>query len=263
MALFDYLKSTIWSKVIMAVTGVLLVLFVTGHVVGNSLIYFGKEPFNAYAHFLQSLGEILWLIRITLLVALILHIITSISLKLRNLGAKPTKYEVKRYVKAKLSARTMIWTGIMIFAFITYHLLHFTFGAIDSENFSRNNPDYYKVEAVIAENEADEQSEGPYIEYAGKKMKAEDDEVFFVRPDAYSMVVKDFQNPITAIIYIIGVLLLGYHLAHAVESAFQTLGINHPLYNGFLRALGPVWAAIVALGFAAIPLSVLLGLVGG
>ena len=154
MVLFDYLKSTLLSKVVMAVTGVILILFVIGHCIGNMQVFIGQETFNRYAHFLQGLGELLWVIRIVLLLSLILHIITSIRVKLLNYQAKGQKYEVKRYVKANLSGRTMMWTGILVFVFLIYHLLHFTVGVIDSKNFSKNNPEFYKGELVIAENES-------------------------------------------------------------------------------------------------------------
>ena len=141
MALFNYLKSTILSKVVMAVTGVIIVMFILGHTMGNMQIYLGQETFNNYAHTLQSLGKALWAIRAVLLLSIIFHIITSVRLKLLNLKAKPQKYYVKSYVKAKLTSRTMIWTGVMIAAFITYHILHFTVGTFGSENYSKTHHD--------------------------------------------------------------------------------------------------------------------------
>jgi len=262
MILFSYLKSTILSKVVMAVTGIIIVLFLLGHALGNMQVFIGKETFNAYAHFLQGLGDVLWIIRIVLILVLILHIISSIRLKYLNWESKG-RYQLRKYVKATYTGRTMIWTGIMIFAFILYHILHFTSGVIQPENFSKNNPEYYTNEVSVFEKNSDENEGLKTLNYEGKELQQEDDLVLFQRPDAYSMVVKDFQNPLIAIIYIIAMILLGFHLNHAIQSAFQTLGLNHPKYNGFFRACGPVVSTIIALCFISIPISIWLGLVGG
>ena len=361
MALFDYLKSTLLSKVVMAVTGVILVLFVIGHCVGNMQVFIGQETFNRYAHFLQGLGELLWIIRAVLIICLVLHIITSIRVKWLNFKAKGQKYEVKNYVKATLSGRTMMWTGILVVAFLVYHLLHFTIGVIDSENFSKNNMEYYKGELVIAEDKvldddgnivgkkcnmtmeeckkmcsihgkmteeeckkmcsahgkmtaeeckkmcsahgnmteeeckkmcsahgkmteedckkmcsahgdmteeeckkmcSDESCDG-VIYSQGKHYKMDDDVVLFFRPDAYSMVVNSFRQPYLSISYIILVILVGFHLSHAIQSAFQTLGLNHPKYNGFLRALGTWLSTIIVICYISIPIAIWVGLVGG
>jgi succinate dehydrogenase / fumarate reductase cytochrome b subunit len=286
MALFDYLKSTLLSKVVMAVTGVILVLFLIGHCVGNMQIFIGRETFNAYAHFLQGLGELLWIIRGVLLLALVFHIITSIRLKLLNYQAKPIKYEVKRYVRANLTGRTMIWTGILVVAFLVLHLGHFTTGHFDSENFSKNNLEYYEKEAVVAEiREVDDLSgktaihetckdkimKGEVtaeecedmIHFEGHAYKKDNDLVLFARPDAYSMVIKGFRQPIFAISYIILVIIVGFHLSHAIQSASQTLGLNHPKYNNMLRKIGPVLSTILVLCYISIPITIYLGLVGG
>ncbi|MFH1049581.1 MAG: succinate dehydrogenase cytochrome b subunit [bacterium] len=272
MVLFDYLKSTLLSKVVMAVTGVILVLFLIGHCVGNMQIFIGQETFNRYAHFLQGLGELLWIIRIVLFLCLVLHIITSIRLKWLNFKAKGQKYEVKSFMKAKLTGRTMIWTGVLVAAFLTYHLLHFTVGMIDSENFSKSNMEYYKGEVVIAEDEVVDEEGNIIGEVKGspdvvnvedKQMTIDDDVVLFFRPDAYSMVVKSFRQPFYAISYIILVIFVGFHLSHAIQSAFQTLGLNHPKYNCFFRAIGPWLSTILVICYILIPITIWSGLVGG
>ncbi|MFP4527998.1 MAG: succinate dehydrogenase cytochrome b subunit [Candidatus Kapaibacterium sp.] len=231
MALFDYLKSTILSKIVMAVTGVLLVLYIIGHTLGNLQIYAGRDVFNSYAAALQGLGEGLWIIRIVLILVLVFHIITSVRLKLLNNSTKPTKYQVKQYVVAKLTSRTMFWTGVMIFAFLTYHLLHFTAGVTD--------PSIYG-----------------HVEHYGPQE-------LFERHDVYWMVIQGFQQPVVSIVYIVGVILLGFHLSHAIQSMFQTLGFNHPKYNGFVRGLGPWLSTLIVLGLISIPISILFRLVGG
>ncbi len=285
MALFDYLKSTLISKVVMAVTGVIIVLFLLVHAVGNTLVYFGPEAFNAYAAFLQGLGELLWLFRIVLFLCLVLHVITSIRLKYLNWTAKPDKYKMRSYIKATLTGRTMIWTGIMIFAFLVYHLLHFTIGVVDAENFSKNNPEYYEKETVVVEEDdawedckkeilkgettAEECEEihkkkaGSFVAYEGDKYKPDNDKVLFKRPNAYYMVVMGFNNVWISLLYIVGVILLGFHLSHAIQSMFQTLGLNHPKYNGFFRKVGPVLSTLLVLCFISIPITIYTGLVGG
>lgn len=231
MSLFGFLKSTLLSKVVMAVTGVIIVLFVTGHTVGNMQLFVGKETFNAYAHFLQGLGELLWVIRSVMLLSLVLHVLTSINLALINRAAKPVKYKVKRYVKAKLTTRTMIWTGLMILAFLVYHILHFTSGIAD--------PSIY----------------GHMETYGPNGL--------FERHDAYLMVVQGFQKPIVSIIYVVGVILMGFHLSHAIQSMFQTLGLNHPKYDALISKGTFIWAVVIVLCLISIPFAILIGCVGG
>jgi len=114
----------------MALTGLVIVGFLFGHAAGNLQYFLGPDAYNTYAAALQGLGEILWAIRGFLIVCIILHIISAVYLRLYNNAAKPTHYKVKKYVKSKLTARTMLWTGIMILAGVTLHLLHFTTGTI-------------------------------------------------------------------------------------------------------------------------------------
>ena len=120
-------KSSIFLKFVMSATGILLIVFLAGHLAGNLQLFVGKETYNSYAHLLQSLGKPLWAFRAIMLISLILHVWTSIILKLKNLDAKPSRYAVKNYVKASLSSRTMIWTGAIIGLFVAYHLAQFTF----------------------------------------------------------------------------------------------------------------------------------------
>ena len=257
MGLLNFLKSTILSKVVMASTGVILVLFIIGHTVGNLQIYLGSETFNHYAHFLQGLGELLWIIRIVLFLSLVLHVITAIRLFALNSGAKPVKYKIKKYVRAKLTARTMIWTGLMIFAFLVYHLLHFTTGTIHPENYGHE--EYYEsnIEYYQAEAEGD-------IEFMDAKYKhVEDGKVLLERHNAYYMVIKGFQDPISSILYIIGVVLLGFHLSHAIQSCFQTLGIHGPKFTPWMIRLSNALSFIIVVLLISIPITILLGLVGG
>ncbi len=220
-ALVRFFQSTILSKVVMAGTGVVLVLFLLGHMIGNLQMHLGQEKMNVYAETLQHLGGVLWIIRSALILFLLLHVIASIRLKSLNLSARPEAYAFKNTVKATLASRTMIWTGVMIALFVTYHLMHFTIKS--------TNPQY--------------------------------NELFdsFGRHDVYSMVVFGYQNVIIAAVYIAGMILLGFHLIHAIESMFQTLGINHPKYNSFIHGLSVTVSLVIVCGFISIPVGVLFG----
>ncbi|MBM2815612.1 MAG: hypothetical protein HW421_2374 [Ignavibacteria bacterium] len=266
MSLFNWLKSSILSKVVMALTGVLLVAFVCGHTLGNMLIYLGKEEFNAYAQFLQSLGEILWLIRITLFLALILHIIAAIRVKFLNMASKPVKYQVRRYVKAKLTSRTMLWTGSMVLAFLAYHLLHFTIGVTNPKDF--HVYEYYAPHnaygvlpsgAIAKINEPNSKITQNLLD----QFESQASKQVMKRHDVYKMVVLGFKNPWISLCYFIGVILLGFHLNHAIQSMFQTLGINHPKYDKCLRNFSPVLSTIIVICMISIPINILLGLTGG
>lgn len=231
MAVTSIFKSTIFNKVVMAVTGFILVLFIIGHLLGNLQVFIGQETFNTYAHFLQSTGELLWVVRSVLIVAVVLHIYTSLKLKFLNMAAKPQGYKVTSYVKSTLYSRTMIYTGIVILLFVIYHLLHFTIGVAD--------PQVYE-----------------HIENYGP-------ENLFVRHDAFKMVVLGFQKPIVSVAYMLAVIFLGFHLSHAIQSMFQTLGWSSPELTAKLIKVGKILATLITLGFISIPISVLLGLVGG
>jgi len=176
---FTIFTSTIFLKIVMAITGIILVGFIFGHAMGNLQLFLGKDVFNSYAHFLQKgLGEFLWLIRITLIVSALLHILISVRLKLLNLSAKPNAYAVKSYLKSTLYSRTMIYTGILVGLFLIFHLLHFTVGNI--------MPDAYNQ----------------YENYGIMNLE--------VRHDAYSMVIGGFSNMWVSITYILAVVFIGF-----------------------------------------------------
>jgi succinate dehydrogenase / fumarate reductase cytochrome b subunit len=222
--LMRFLKSTILSKVVMAATGLILVLFLLGHMSGNLQMYVGREKMNAYAHFLQGLGNLLWFIRLVLFVCFVLHVWTSINLKLHNMASRPVPYVRKNWVKATLTARTMMWTGSMIGFFLAYHIMHFTLGVTNPEKF-------HIVDPVTGFH------------------------------DVYSIVILGYQNVLISATYIIAVVLLGFHLNHAIASLFQTLGVNHPRYNGIIHWGGAVLSIIIAAGFISVPVGVLTGVI--
>ncbi|HUQ07963.1 MAG TPA: succinate dehydrogenase cytochrome b subunit [Kofleriaceae bacterium] len=218
-----YVRSSIGAKQIMAVTGLGLLLFAIVHMVGHFGMFGGRDAYNTYAHTLQSLGALKWAARGGLLAILIIHVATAIALWRANAAARPQKYAVYRTRKTTIFARTMTMTGLVILAFIIYHLAHFTFGWVQPASF-------HTVDA-----------KGRY--------------------DAYSMYVLGFQNLPILISYLVAVTLLSFHLAHGASSWLQSLGWRHPKYDPFFLKLGPVLGLALAAGYAAPPLAVFFKLI--
>jgi succinate dehydrogenase / fumarate reductase cytochrome b subunit len=123
--------STIGKKVVMAVSGLILFLFVLGHMLGNLQFFEGAEQFNKYAVLLRTLPEVLWAVRIVLLIMVILHIVTAVQLAVRKKKARPVSYAVRKNTVSTYASRTMYWSGPILLAFIIYHLLDFTFGNVN------------------------------------------------------------------------------------------------------------------------------------
>lgn len=137
-ALSNFWRSTIGKKVVMAVTGVLMVAFLIGHVLGNLLVFKGPAAMHDYAVFLRRTGELLWVVRIGLLVAVVLHIVAFVQLTARDRAARPVDYQRRTPQASTLAARTMRIGGVVLALFIVYHLLHFTFGTV--------HPDFQHLE---------------------------------------------------------------------------------------------------------------------
>ncbi|MHB1299164.1 MAG: succinate dehydrogenase cytochrome b subunit [Gemmatimonadaceae bacterium] len=128
--LLGFWASTIGKKVVMAVTGVLLVLFLIGHMLGNLQMFLGADTMNRYAAFLKSTGELLWVARAGLLVAVVLHIVSAYQVTMRNRRARPVAYEKREPAVSTLASKTMRMGGVLIAFFIVYHLMHFTTGQL-------------------------------------------------------------------------------------------------------------------------------------
>lgn len=126
-------QSTNGKKVVMAVTGAMMFLFVIGHLLGNLQVFEGPAKINAYAKFLHSIGEVLWIVRLTLIVAIVLHITATVQLALRNKRARPVGYSRKQAINSSYASRTMYWSGPIVLVFIIFHLLQFTAGYIHPE----------------------------------------------------------------------------------------------------------------------------------
>lgn len=208
----------------MAVTGLLLVLFLIAHMLGNLQVFFGPDLINAYGHKLRAIPGVLWIARLVLLTLLIVHVSAAIRVTLDNRAARPESYEKQQAQVVSVAARTLMWSGVAIFAYVVYHLLHFTGHVVHTQY-----------------------------------LQGVDAHGYF---DVYSMVVGSFQNPAIAWVYIIAMLLLYSHLSHGVASFLQTLGFTHPRYaDSGVRYFGHIVAGIIVLGFIAVPLGVQLGLV--
>ncbi len=209
---------------IVAVTGLILLAFIIGHLLGNLQIFLGPEWINSYAEHLRQLGPLLWLIRAFLLLSVVLHILYTIRLALDNRRARPVRYARKEHVKATFASRYMWLSGLVVLAFIVYHLAHFTVRVAD--------PRFLLLKA------------DPLNRY-----------------DVYSMMVYGFQNVIVSTFYIIAMFLLTLHLTHGASSFFQSLGLNDKNLTPKLARAGRIFAWLIFLGYTAIPVAVLLGLV--
>lgn len=227
--LTNFLNSNIGLKVVMALTGFILVGFVCGHMVGNLQVFLGPEVYNHYAAMLQGLGDMLWVIRLVLLTSVALHIYSATVLTLRSWAARPTGYDRKTWLNEDYAARTMKYGGVLVAIFIVYHLLHFTVGTqgIAPEGFAHCELNQYgKLEC-----------------------------------SAFANLVKGFQNVWVALFYMLAMVGVGLHLAHGMWSMFRTLGVDSPRYDRIIRTLAVAGAGIVTVGFWSIPLSVLFGFV--
>ncbi len=225
--LSSYAKSSVGAKHIMAVSGLALSLFVLIHMLGNFTVFAGQDAMNSYAQAIKSTPPLLWGARLGLLFLVIIHISSALRLVALNRAARPVKYHVFTPKRTTVFARIMPLSGMVLLAFILFHLAHFTVGL--------THPEAFSLQETLADGTT--------------------------RHDVYSMVVTSFQSPIVSLSYIVAMVLLCMHLAHGISSMFQSLGLNHPKYNGIFAKAGPVLATIIFLGNCAIPLSILAGII--
>ena len=191
--------STSGRKFLMARTGVVLIGFVFGHLVGNLQVFEDPDRINGYAHFLQSLGPALWVARIVLLICVGIHVWAATVLTLESRKARGTDYAVSTWLQATFASRYMRWTGYVVLAFIVYHLAHFTVGVVQPGTFKTNLPPYTM--------HGDYHILGLTVVRAGTQVH-----------DVHSMVIRGFSNPVVALFYMIAVGLLSLHLLHGAET---------------------------------------------
>ena len=219
-----FYKSSIGKKIIVAVTGVILVGFIVGHLLGNLQIFMGPDYINSYAEKLRALGVLLWVIRIFLLVVVVLHIYFTIRLAIDNRRARPVPYAKKEHVKSTYASRSMWVSGLLLLAFIIYHIAHFTVQVADPR-------------------------------FALLKLDP------LNRHDVYSMMVYGFQNVFVSAFYILAMWLLAMHLSHGASSFFQSLGLNDKKLTPRLAWGARVFAWLIFAGYVSIPVAVLAGLI--
>ena len=212
------------KKVVMAVTGFVLVGFVVAHMLGNLKIFLGAETIDAYAVFLRTMGEplfpnslLLWVVRIVLLTCVALHITAAVQLTRMNWAARPHGYDTKQSIATTYAARTMRWSGVILALFIVYHLLHLTAGAVGFR------PGEFRHLSV------------------------------------YHNVVAAFSVWYVSLFYIVAMACLCLHLDHGIWSMLQTLGWNNARTTWALQTLSRGVALVVFVGFISVPVAVLAG----
>lgn len=214
-------SDSIGRKVVMAVTGLLMVLFVVGHLLGNLTIFAGENGINAYAAKLHELGPVVWGTRVVMAVAVVLHLVISIQITLENRAANPTQYAVSRSLRATFAGKTMIWTGLVIGAFVTYHLLHFTFRVTPGLQLGTDALDRF---------------------------------------DVFGMVLGSFQSAPIALVYVAAMVALFLHLSHGIQSTFQSLGLSNAVLLPRYGAGGKWLSALFLVGYGSIPVVILIGI---
>ncbi len=219
-------KSSLGKKFIMAVTGFFLFLFVLGHLAGNLQVFLGEEAINRYGHFLQGNTELLWPVRVILLVFIGLHIWSASKLSLENKEARPVGYAMYKSIGSTYASRTMLMSGIIVAIFSVYHLLHYT-AQVKFINLTGQN----------------------FVDFTDPQK----------RHDIFKMMVVGFNNIWVSAFYILGIGLLCLHLSHGASSMFQSLGWRNDAYRPFLDKLARAVAVLVFLGYISIPIAILCG----
>ena len=226
MWLLTLYRSTIGKKMIMAVTGLMMVIFVIGHMAGNLQVFIGPAKMNGYAAFLKSTGELLWVVRLGLVGAVLLHVLMAWQLSRMAAQARPVAYERRDPQVSTIASRTMRLGGVLLLVFIIFHILHFTTGTVFP---AASRPD------------------AMYPAYS--------------RGDVYGNVISAFRVPWVVGFYVVAMLFLLLHLFHGAWSSVRTLGLTKPSRHPLHRRVSTVIALIVWLGFTAVPVAVFLGVI--
>ncbi len=215
--------TSVFKKAVMAISGIIMVLYLIAHMIGNLKAFAGAEDFNHYSGWLRTIGNpalpgatALWLIRIVLLVSVIAHIWAAVSLWRQAKQARPSGYVTKKAVAQSYASRTMRWGGVIILAFIIFHILDLTLGAVNSQGYDS---------------------------------------------EPYDRLLASFQNPVVTIWYAIALILLGMHLRHGIWSATQTLGQSNRRREVTVNYTATAIATVVTVGFLLTPFAVLFGLI--
>jgi succinate dehydrogenase / fumarate reductase cytochrome b subunit len=214
--------STVGKKAVMAVSGLVMLLYLVVHMFGNLKIFFGPGTFDGYAHWLRTLGEpflhygwALWIVRAALVAAVVAHGVCAYQLSRRDLRARPVGY-VHTRARSSYATRTMRWGGVILALFIVWHILDLTTGTVQ-RGFEPGHP--------------------------------------------YHNVVAAFHDWWNNVVYIAAMLALGLHVRHGFWSAAQTLGAGSPTRDRVLKGTANTLALVLTAGFVAVPVGVMTGLV--
>lgn len=220
-----FYRSTIGKKVIMGVTGLIGIGFVILHIAGNLQAFVGQSKLNAYGAMLHGpLNELVWLLRIVLIVAVVLHVTMAYQLTMRSREARPIGYQHREPQVSTLASRTMKWGGVLLLVFIVFHILHFTSETVDPAG----------VRGMI--------------DTHGDR-------------DVYGNIVMSFRIWWVAAFYLIAMIFLGLHLYHGAWSSMRTLGYAKTAVNPLRRRLAFGIAVAIWLGFTLVPLGVIVGII--
>jgi succinate dehydrogenase / fumarate reductase cytochrome b subunit len=211
-------RNTVGKKALMAVTGIVLFVFVLAHMLGNLQAFQGAEALDRYAELLRASPGLLWGVRLVLLGAFVVHAVAGIQLWTMRRSARPVAYAEYHPVGSTAASRTMIWSGFLVLGFVVYHLLDLTLGVA--------NPDFREGEV-------------------------------------FHNLLASLGRGAAVALYVVAVAGLGVHMWHGLWSMFQSLGVSGRAFTPGLKRFAIAFAVIVAVGFAAVPLAVLFGVVGG
>jgi succinate dehydrogenase / fumarate reductase cytochrome b subunit len=216
-------RTSIGKKVLMATSGLVLVLFVIAHMLGNLKVWLSNQEEDSYAAFLRRMGEpifphswLLWIVRAIVTVAFVVHVYLAIDLSLRNRRARQVRYARTGHVQADIPAVTMRWGGLAIGLFVIFHLANFTWGWV--------HPDYTFIRGGVSHN-----------------------------------VIGAFNVWWLVVIYVAAMVALCLHLFHGTWSMFQTWGINNRRWDVIVRRTAAAVAIIVFLGYISVPIGVAAG----
>ena len=208
-------SSSVGTKFLIGLTGLLLVAYMVLHLVGNVLILLGRDIFNEYSHKLIS-NPLIVPIEIGLLLVFVLHTYKTVTMWRRNRAARPVKYQKKELAghtsRKSLASSTMIASGLFLMVFVAIHVKQFKFGTIYQAAGSDTARDLYRTEIEV------------------------------------------FRDPLWVVFYVLATLLVGMHMRHGISSAFQSLGLDHPRYTRRIVGVGIAVAVIVGGGLALIPI---------
>ncbi len=209
----------------MGVTGLIGIGFLILHVAGNLQAFEGQSKLNAYSAMLHGpLNEVLWVVRVVLLAAVILHVTAAYQLTRRTAAARSIPYQHREPQVSTLAARTMKWGGVLLLVFIVFHILHFTTGTFDPGR-----------------------ADG-MVDIHGDR-------------DVYGNIVASFRVWWVAVFYIVAMIALGLHLYHGAWSSVRTLGYARPSEHPLRRRIALVVAVALWAGFTLVPVGVIAGVI--